>query len=242
MNDLPAKILDPEFVSRHLMGPNSLTLLRELLTDLSLPKKARILDLGCGMGLTSLYLAKVYDAQVFACDLWISATENFQRFREQGQEQIIPIHADANALPFADGYFDAVVSVDAYHYFGREKGFLEEKLLPLVKPGGVIAIVVPGLKEELTQGLPPAMLLSWSQEDADTWHSAAWWQDFLTGEAAGCAIHTKQMESFEEPWQEWLQSDNPYAVSDRPAMEAGAGKYMNFVSMVIRKGLSPKEG
>lgn len=36
-------------------------------------------------------------------------------------DRVIPIHADANELPYADEYFDAIVSIDAYHYFGTGK-------------------------------------------------------------------------------------------------------------------------
>lgn len=62
-------------------------------------------------------------------------------FRSLGmEEQIFPIYADANALPFAEGFFDAVISVDAYHYFGTEAGFFSEKILPLLKPDGFAAL------------------------------------------------------------------------------------------------------
>ena len=40
--------------------------------------------------------------------------------------RVYPIHADAHALPYAEGFFDAIVSVDAYHYFGLEDGFLDD--------------------------------------------------------------------------------------------------------------------
>ena len=43
------------------------------------------------------------------------------------------------------------------------------------------------------------------------------------------------MESNEEVWADWLKQENEYAVGDRKAMEAGGGKYLNFVSIVLRK-------
>ena len=46
---------------------------------------------------------------------------------------VIPIHADAQDMPFADGFFDAAVSVDAYHYVGNNDTFFTEKLKPLLK-------------------------------------------------------------------------------------------------------------
>ena len=35
----------------------------------------KILDLGCGKGLTSIFLAKEFGVQVYATDLWITAAE-----------------------------------------------------------------------------------------------------------------------------------------------------------------------
>jgi SAM-dependent methyltransferase len=65
----------------------------------------RILDLGCGCGLTSIRLAQKYFAQVFATDLWIPAEENFRRFQSCGLDrQIVPIHADVHDLPFSGAY------------------------------------------------------------------------------------------------------------------------------------------
>jgi 16S rRNA G1207 methylase RsmC len=54
-----------------MMGPNCLRILDELLARRILPAKARVLDLGCGMGLTSMALAKGYGCTVTAADLWI---------------------------------------------------------------------------------------------------------------------------------------------------------------------------
>jgi len=40
-----------------------------------------------------------------------------------------------------------------------------------------------------------------------------------------------------ERWQSYqkLKAENEYAVSDRKAMEAGGGKYLNFITIILRK-------
>ena len=58
----------------------------------------------------------------------------------------------------------------AYHYFGRDAQYMDKKLAPLLKKGGMIALAFPGLKEELGQEVPKEMLLSWTAEDIATWH------------------------------------------------------------------------
>ena len=104
---------DKDFLKKNMMGPNSMMILEELLEKVPLKPEMKVLDLGCGNGLTSIFLAKEYGVQVFALDLWISATDNFKRFQEAGVENmVIPIHADAHDMPFAEGFFDAVISVD----------------------------------------------------------------------------------------------------------------------------------
>ena len=60
---------DKSFVQKNMMGPNSMMLLEELTEKLSLKPGMRVLDLGCGKGLTSIFLAKEFGLQVFALDL-----------------------------------------------------------------------------------------------------------------------------------------------------------------------------
>lgn len=48
-------------------------------------------------------------------------------------------------------------------------------------------------------------------------------------------LEVSQMESNEEVWNDWLRQENEYAIGDRKAMEAGGGKYLNFIKIVLRK-------
>ena len=67
-----------------MMGPNAWLVAEELTAGLSLKKGMRVLYLGCGRGLTSVFLAEKFGVQVFAVDLWTSATENYDRFKQAG--------------------------------------------------------------------------------------------------------------------------------------------------------------
>ena len=227
---------DKEMLRRKIMGPNPIKLEEELLADWTPPHSATVLDLGSGTGITSVFLAKEYGCRVFAADLWSNPTDNMRFFEEMGcsSDEVIPIHADAAALPFAREFFDAAVCVDAYNYFGRSKTYLEEKLLPFVKPGGEIFIAVPGMKRDCHADLPQELLLSWTPEQLDYLHDAAWWRETI-GLPAGAAVSVQEMQSNEEVWRDWLACDNPYAVGDRRAMEAGGGKYLNFISIIVKK-------
>ena len=219
-----------------IMGPNPIKLLEELLTDHKIPAGSVVCDLGSGQGLTSVFLTKEYGFTVYAADLWSEPEDNRKFFDQMGlsREQIIPVKADATALPFEKEFFDAVVSVDSYHYFGRDESYLDEKLLPFVKSGGYIYIAIPGMKRDCHNDLPPVLLRSWTAEDLETMHDVPYWKAIVSKSHAE-VISVREMQSLEEVWADWLRQDNEYAVGDRKSMEAGGGDYLNFVSIVLRK-------
>ena len=239
MEFLKSNDYERSFIKENMMGPNSMKMLEELLQSIRIENGMRILDLGCGKGLTSVFLAKEYDVEVFATDLWINATENYKTFRSLGLEnKIIPIHADAHNLPYADEYFDAVISIDSYHYFGLEPDFVDTKIAPLVKKGGTIALAFPGVKKELNGFLPEEMMVSWSEakdEILKTFHSVTWWKELLSKSKKITIEAVWEMQSHNECWQDWLECDNEFAVKDRASMEAGAGKYMNLIAVIAKR-------
>lgn len=227
-----------KYLKENMMGPNAVTLLDELTRGLRFESDMCIMDLGCGTGLSTMALADKTQAQVFAVDLWVAATENYERFKGMGfDKQIVPIHADVMDLPFAHEYFDAVVSVDAYNFFGLDKSFMDERLAPFVKKGGIIALVFPGLKKDIHSDIPEEMLCSWTPEDLDTMQTCDWWKDIFKASKLIEDVSVSEMSCFESSWADWLACDNEYAVSDRAAMEAGAGKYMNLISVICKRKL-----
>jgi cyclopropane fatty-acyl-phospholipid synthase-like methyltransferase len=229
--------LDQSFVESNLMGPNCLRLIEELTAEIKLPETPRILDLGCGTGLTSIFLATEFNAQVFAADLWISPSENYERFVQTGcDKSIIPIHAEAHALPFAHHYFDAIVSVDSYHYFGADPAYLDTHLVPLVKPGGVIAVSVPGLQPGLTEAsLPDAMKDFWNHEVIN-FNSLEWWEELWAESPHIIPIKTFSHSCHKQAWDEWLATDNPYAKHDVDMMKAENGSYFDSLALIFVPG------
>ena len=226
----------PELQSK-IMGPNPVKLEEELLLDCKIPEGSVVCDLGSGQGLTSVFLAKEYGFTVYAADLWSDPDENRKFFDSMGldREQIIPVKADATNLPFEKDFFDGLICVDSYNYFGRDKSFLDEKLLPFIKSGGYIYLAITGMKKDLHDNLPSELLLSWTPEQLDYIHDADYWRDIVSACKGADVISVSEMESNEEVWADWLKQDNEYAVGDRKTMEAGGGKYLNFIAVVLKK-------
>jgi cyclopropane fatty-acyl-phospholipid synthase-like methyltransferase len=227
---------DIAFVKENMMGPNALKILEELSESICLEEGMRVLDLGCGKGLTSIFLAKEFGVTVFATDLWISATENYERIKSMGlEDKIIPIHAEAHDLPFANEFFDVAISVDAYHYFGVEADYLTKHFAPLVKKGGEIAVAVPGLKQEFTNGVPAELLPHWFDDMTLTLHSCDWWNNLWKTSDLVRIKEYKELNCLEEAWQDWLSCDNDYARRDIEMMKAEGGNYFNLVSIIATK-------
>lgn len=221
----------------YMMGPNCIRLADEMAQKHPEVMKGNVLDLGCGCGLTSLYLAQDTGAeQIFAQDLWVKAGDNLRRIRAWGvEDKVIPIHADANEAPFADDFFDVIFSVDAYHYFAREKGYFQEKVMPLLKKGGCALIAVPGLKEE-AGGNPPAIIRDWAGDEWDYFHSCAWWKQLIEeGHEDAVSVEVWESDRADEAWQEWFATGHEFALNDQKYMKEGLNELINFVMMFIRK-------
>lgn len=226
---------DKAFLLETMMGPNAMRITEELADYLPIARGMRMLDLGCGKGISSILLAQKFDVIVFAADLWIAPDENAERFASVDLDaKIFPFLVDATKeIPFAREYFDMIVSVDSYQYFGHDEHMLK-KLLPFVKTGGYVAIAVPGFNQDFPDGfLPKEIQPFWTPE----WHfhSCGWWRALWEREAGIEITMVREMSCCKQAWDEWLQSPNPHAKEDMVMMEAGAGAYFNIIQMIGRK-------
>ena len=220
------------------MGPNSLRLLDELIEKTENTEVGRVLDLGCGLALTSLFIANETDSKsVYAFDLWIPASENYSIIKNSNlDDKVIPIHGDALNMPFAKEYFDTIISVDAFHFFGCEKGILSEKILPFVKKGGYVMMTIPGIKMK-PEGELEKLFATWAEgDDADHLKTIDWWQNHMKEECGdNCDVIVEEAKSTDKAWSEWFESGHEYGMRDKEFIDKGLNKVLNFILIYIRK-------
>ncbi len=219
------------------MGPNPLKLCEELLDHADIPAGSVVLDLGSGAGLTSALMAREFGYVVYAADLWSDPSDNMRFFEGCGltNRQAIPIKADATALPFAEEFFDAVVSVDSYNYFGRDPSYLGDHLLPLVKRGGELLLAIPGMVRDCHDDLPVCLLASWTPEQLDYMHDMDWWRANFKQTAGAEILEMREMSCTRDAWTDWVACDNKFAAGDRAAVEAGALDHLNTIAVRLRR-------
>ena len=234
---------DPEWVLENMMGPNALWLTESLAECMDLQPNMRVLDMGCGKAISSIFLAKEFGLQVWATDLWIDASDNFGRICAAGvEDKVFPIHAEAHSLPFADEFFDAMVCVDAYQYFGTDDLYLQTHMARLVKGGGQLAIVVPGLVEELAPDAVPEHLRPYWQPEFYSLHSPVWWKRHW--ERSGL-VAVELSDLLPDGWRHWMMSDSLWSESvGKPSDEADMlsfdrGRNLGFTRMVARRNERP---
>ena len=228
---------DIDIVRSKIMGPNTLKLTEELLEDAYIPRGSVVLDLGSGNGISSALLAREYGLITYAADLWSDPSENMRFFKSLGLQsrEIIPVKADATQLPFAHGFFDAVVCVDSYNYYGRDPEYLGNCLLPFVKEAGMLYLAIPGMVRDCHDDPPACLLTSWTPEQLDYIHDMDWWHTIISRTQGVEIVSMLEMACTREAWADWIECDNDYARGDRVAVEAGALDYLNTIAVVLRK-------
>lgn len=112
----------------------------KLLTELLKIKKGKILDIGCGGGITTESFAYYYpSADVYGCDVSKAAIKYAQK-NGSGKVKYKPIIS--KELPYASDFFDACVCLDVLEHVSDEKFFLKE-VRRILKKNGKFFLLVP---------------------------------------------------------------------------------------------------
>jgi len=236
---------DQEWMLDNHMGPNALWLAEWLCEALTLAPGMRVLDLGCGRAMTSIFLAREFGVRVYAADLWIGPDHNWRRALDAGVGDLVtPLRLEAHTLPFPQGFFDAVVSVDAYQYFGTDQLYLGY-LSGFLRSGGIIGVVVPGLMQPFGGSVPRHLTtpqtngkVFW-EEECWSFQTAGFWRE-LWGRTS--RVDTVRVETQPDGWRHWRDFELALAAtgkslfpSDAEALEMDEGRYIGFVRAVARR-------
>jgi SAM-dependent methyltransferase len=110
-----------------------------------------VLDVGCGVGATPVYLAKALDCRAVGVDILEGMIEQSRERASAAQVegQVSFAVADARRLPFADALFDAVI-MESLNVFFEDKPAAMREYVRVTRPGGYVGIT------EMTWLNPPS--------------------------------------------------------------------------------------
>jgi SAM-dependent methyltransferase len=175
-------------IYEYMLGCGGLFLATQMSRYMKIKKGDIILDIGCGFGSTSIFLAKNFDVTVIAVDFWNSPEVLVKRAQKEGlTNKIIPIQLDiTQTIPFAEGYFDAIFCMNSIFMFGENLEFLK-RLLKTLKIGGSFGIGSECFNQEPNfkklSDVPKVYNFknNWSvwQECFSKYHCPEWWKSLL---------------------------------------------------------------
>ena len=226
----------PDWVQASVSGgANPLWLTEWLAESLDLRPGMRVLDLGCGRAMSSIFLRREFGVQVWATDLWFNVSENHQRIQDAGVEDgVFPLHVEARALPFANEFFDAIVSIDSFMYYGTDDLFLSS-LARFLKPGGQIGISQVGLISELTGPVPSHLQEWWTTDQPWFLHSADWWKQHWGRPGLLDIERADTLADGWKYWVDWHRQIAPHNTTEIAALEADAGRTLGYIRVVGRR-------
>ncbi len=224
---------DPRWIYENERGSHCLWLMEALGEAMALQPGMRVLELGCGKAIDGIFLAKEWGVQLWAVDFDVSPTENWARIVAAGvQDRVIPLRADARNLPFADGFFDAVVGINSLQFFGTDDQYLPARLIRTIRPGGQIGMIVPGLLREFDGEIPGYIAPYWDPTFF-SWHSPSWWrrhwgQTGLVDVRVTDTLDDGEGYTVFKTWEQVMKSEHRLVAVD-------GGRNVTFVRLVAQR-------
>jgi ubiquinone/menaquinone biosynthesis C-methylase UbiE len=127
------------------MENHHISITQQTLALMHLKPGERVLDLGCGAGWASRLLAQLVGVgdrpgQVVGIDV---SDEMIRRARATSQQydNILFVVGSAQQIPWQENFFDKVLSVESFYYYGDQGGALDE-VRRVMAPRGDLNILV----------------------------------------------------------------------------------------------------
>jgi cyclopropane fatty-acyl-phospholipid synthase-like methyltransferase len=214
MNTFPQSAsYSPEVIHERSIGGNVLFSTEALTNNLTLKSGMKVLDLGCGKALSSVFLAKQFGVSVWAIDNYFSSSNNYAFVMENKLDHLVyPLNCDARRLPFPNGFFDCIISVNSYMYFGTD-----DKYLPYVsrflKEDGQIGVSDICFTKEISEiNEVPVPLKKdfsnyWYQVHSVDWWTQKWNKTDLVNKISGTEVSTMQHADMKQGYIDLLSSN-----------------------------------
>jgi SAM-dependent methyltransferase len=194
---------DAVYDGGRMMAPGGMLLARMMTSHLPLGPGARVLDIGCGRGQTSIMLASDFGAEVVSVDLWISSSDRQSLAHQAGvEDRILALQGDiTRGLPQSTGVFDAVFVMQAFHSFGTRPGILKY-LASLLKPGGRIVIGQTSFRRD-PETIPAALRDDdgWNTEYA-RYHGPEWWSALFARDGLFAVEFCEEVQDGDVFWED----------------------------------------
>lgn len=117
--------IEKSFVNSKRHAQKNLELVERLFNRLDLRNTARVLEIGCGVGIVSAHLTNRYTMDVIGTDLDSDQIAMAKTYNKES-EYLNFVIADATELPFFNQKFDMVLSIYVLHHIGNWKNTLKE--------------------------------------------------------------------------------------------------------------------
>lgn len=102
-----------------------------------------------------------------------------------------------------------------------------------MRDNGVVLIGIPGLKDEYTDRAKE-LLADWIGDDAYMFKGPKLWKELIDDDDRIEAVETWEMDCFSEAWDDWLATNNKFALGDRQHFETIIKPYTCFVGIYIK--------
>jgi len=179
---------------RNFIGCGGMRLLDVIERELMIRPGSKIIDIGCGFGDSSVYLANKYeDLSVVSIDKWFDQ----EAVINGGHGRIIPIKDDASdALKKLEkDHFDYAICMNSY-FLMHDASFNLNQIMKHLRPGGKLCIASECFRLEVHSKRIVDLLdveLGWNpwKDCFSKYHSPVWWmREFSSLLEGGYRIET----------------------------------------------------